>query len=125
MLSRVAVCDADSIKILLLNSAAWAVLMSLKAIWTRSLIPIHLSAHLAVADSLCGEGDRAAANIDCLAAHLPPFSSDWLQSSGAALAGRHLTDPHPASRLTRRNAIATVSLNCGRVSQPVVAGAQR
>ena len=119
MLSRVAVCDADSIKILLLNSAAWAVLI-LKAIWSAPLIPIHSTAHHAIVDSLCGEGDRAAANVDCLAAHLPPSSSDWLQSSGAALAGRHLTDPHPASRLTRRNAIATVSLNCGRVSQPVV-----
>ena len=125
MLSRVAVSDAHSIKILLLNSAAGAVLMSLKAIWSALLIPIHLTAHLAVAHSLRGEGDRAAANVDCLAAHLPPSSSDWLQSSGAALAGRHLTDHHPASRLTWRNAIAAVSLNCGRVPQPVVAGAQR
>ena len=72
MLSSVAVCDAHSIKILLLNSAAGAVVMSLKAICTVLLIPIHSTTHLAVADSLCGEGDRAAANVHCLCTQLSP-----------------------------------------------------
>ena len=100
MLLRVAVCDAHSIKILLLNSAAWVKVMSLKAIGGVCLISIHSSAHLAVAHSLCGEGDRATANVDCLATHLPPSSSGWLQSSGAALAGRDIGHPHPPLRLT-------------------------
>ena len=86
-------CDTDSVHIWLIDGAVRAI-VSVKSIRSTNLVAVYQSTHLAVADSLCGEGDRAAANVDCLAAHLPPSSSDWLQSSGAALAGRHLTDHH-------------------------------
>ena len=76
MLSRVAVCDADSFKIWLVNTTAWAIDISMKGISGALLIPIHSSAHLAVADySLCGEGDRAATNVHCLCTELSPPSS--------------------------------------------------
>ena len=79
-------CDTDSVHIWLIDGAVRAI-VSVKSIRSTNLVAVYQSTHLAVADSLCGEGDRAAANVDCLAAHLPPSSSDWLQSSGAALHG--------------------------------------
>ena len=116
-------CDADSVHIWLIDGAVRAI-VSVKPIRSVKLVAVYLSTHLAVADSLCREGDRAAASVHRLAAHLPPSSSDWLQSSGAALAGRHLTDHHPASRLTWRNAGCTVHLELLVVFfQPVQAGA--